>query len=82
MSNNMDATIQLPRLITAWDYHCFNDFACAMTEMAGRKIKIEELGFDYDNGRYIGVVYAGRKPSKQAIGQLAHIQKITWGQDD
>ena len=78
----MDAAIKLPKLITASDYHYFNDFSCSLTKLVGRKIKIEEVGFDSDHGRYVGVVFAGRKPSKQVIGQLAHIQKISWGQDD
>lgn len=78
----MDTGIPLPRLVTVGDYHDFSELSSALTKMAGRKVKIAELGFDYDNGRYVGVVYRGRKPSKQVVGQLAHVQKISWGQDD
>lgn len=71
-------TLKLPRLVTANDYHEFADIQRLLRIVTDRKVHVYEVGFDVDYSEYVAVVYVGRKPSKRVIGQLAHIQKLSW----
>lgn len=82
MSVSPNVMLNLPRLVKARDYHDFSYMEDVIRSVSERKVHVKEVGFDYDHGDYVGIAYVGRMPSKRVIGQLAHIQKISWGQED
>jgi len=56
--------IELPQVIECSDYHDFDEEQDIL-EKYGIKIKIKEMGFNAPE--YIGLVYTGKKPSKEEI---------------
>ena len=56
----------LPKVITVTDYHEFRDLEETLKIILDKKVKVKELGFA--DGEYVGVVYAGKQPTK---GELA-----------
>lgn len=68
----MAATVKiksLPALIFADDYHEFPDMN-EQFKSIGLSLKVDELCFDYNEGRYVGIVWTGRYPSKAKIAAL------------
>lgn len=61
--------LTLPKLVTAQDYHYFHDYEMMLRQI-DKTLRCAEVGFDEGYGCYIGVVYAGRKPSKSVIASL------------
>jgi hypothetical protein len=61
--------ITLPTLVFARDYHEFSFMEDAYKQI-GLKVKVEELGLDYDRGDYVGLVFKGRAPAKAKIDAL------------
>ena len=59
----------LPNTISVDDYHEFG-VAQDLYKIINKKIKVEEIGFDGITLKYIGLVYAGRKPTKRVIDRL------------
>ena len=64
--------VSLPTLVEVRDYHELQEMELHFKELNG-SIKVAELSF---NGTYIGVVYVGKKPSKEEISKLAKKMKI------
>jgi hypothetical protein len=60
---------ELPTFIFVDDYHELEhideQFQCI-----GLSLRVDELGFDDYEGRYVGIVYSGRFPSKTKIDTL------------
>ena len=66
-------TIKLPVLITAADYHEFGDVEAVLKKL-NRSLRCAEVGFN--GSEYVGVVYAGRKPVKAELRDLAAEQRV------
>lgn len=65
--------VKLPVLITAADYHEFSGIKSVLKKM-DRSLRCAEVGF---NGlQYVGVIYAGRKPGKAELRDLAAEQRV------
>lgn len=61
---------ELPTLTFVADYHEF-DMLTEQFEQIGLPLKVEEIGFDERNTLpYVGIVYAGKFPSKAKIADL------------
>lgn len=58
----------LPKLITVEDYHEFDDLN-EYFKVIHPSLKVREVGFS-DEGKYVGVVYISKMPSKKEINQL------------
>ena len=59
----------LPNVISVDDYHEF-ELAEELYRVINKKIKVTEIGFDYNSSKYIGLVYIGRKPTQKVINRL------------
>ena len=62
-------TMEFPVLESFMDYHDIDYHADRLAKMFKRRIGSAEIGFCED-GRYWGIFYVGRKPSKAAIKQM------------
>lgn len=65
MANKLLA-VRLPVVVFEEDYHGFRVLQDHLTKIFKRKITVEELGVDF-GGRYVALVYSGRKPAKAVI---------------
>jgi hypothetical protein len=78
--NDMTATLVrmpliLPRLVLTHDYHDFPTMEDAYKQI-GLTLKVKEVGFDGSRGKYVGIVYSGRRPSKSIVADLLKQKKI------
>jgi len=63
--------LNLPKLIFADDYHAFDDYQSAMKTIFGKNYpKIYEIGFSYNTGNYVAIVYEGKKPTNEILNKL------------
>lgn len=63
----------VPRLIEVQDYHEFDNIKDYLERLGVHRPKVAEVGF---NGRYVGVVYTGRKPGQQSLNWMSDVQGI------
>jgi predicted ester cyclase len=70
--------LNLPVIITVDDYHKFHDMEYNINKVIiDGKVKVFELGFDYNRGQYVGIAYGDRvKPSKDIITEMLKGKKI------
>ena len=59
---------RLPILITAADYHYFDDYADLLKKISPR-LKCKEVGFS-EGGGYVAVVYLDKKPTRKQLSVL------------
>jgi hypothetical protein len=64
--NNKLLAVRLPEVVTEEDYHGFYVLQEHLTTIFKRKITVLELGIN-DAGRYVALVYSGRKPRQSVI---------------
>jgi hypothetical protein len=62
-------------IVFAYDYHDFSTMEDAYKQI-GLTLKVKEVGFDAHHGRYVGVVYTGRRPTKSIVTALLKNKKI------
>lgn len=62
MTNKLYA-VRFPVVVTEEDYHGFYILQDHLCKIFKRKITVYELGVNH-NGRYVALVYAGRRPAK------------------
>lgn len=62
-------------IVFAHDYHDFYTMEDAYKQI-GLTLKIKEVGFDGSRGKYVGIVYTGRRPSKSIVSALLKQKKI------
>lgn len=65
-----EATVKLPQVITALDYHEFGEMQTVF-ESVGLKVIVEEVGFVPQGGFYVGVVHLGRPEDAELIEALS-----------
>lgn len=70
------AKIKLPCLVNVSDYHQFSNVKWLISILSDTNVEIEELGFDTNSKRYIGVIYSDELPSKKIINKLIKENKI------
>jgi hypothetical protein len=61
--------IKLPQLVMVDDYHEFNVYADVISKLHKSKVKVREVCFA-DTGKYVGVVFVGRKPTTADLNQM------------
>lgn len=72
-------TLKLPRLIQCGDYHEFDEVQSTLRNLVGNNlVKVKEIGM---TDSYVGVVYIGKKPSKDQLKELAAKQGISLTDD-
>lgn len=79
----MSATVKirsLPTLMFANDYHEIVDMH-EQFQCMGISLKVDEICFDSAEGRYVGIVYSGRYPSKSKIEALIKKFGVEPGED-
>jgi len=54
---------ELPYVLEVSDYHEFNDYEWFLRQLFGQQLKVEELNAPA-NPYYLGLVYAGKRPTK------------------
>ena len=69
MTSNVTLCAEFPIVDKFPDYHDIDVHAAMLSELFGRKISGEEVGF-CENGLYWGVFYVGRKPAKVDIASM------------
>ena len=76
----MNVNVQLPKIITARDYHDFDDMEYTF-KILFPNIQVDEVGFDAPF--YIGVIYdKNSKPSREDIIKLLDEQDYSIDEDD
>lgn len=70
--------LKLPKLVRVWSANEFGELQNSLRTLTEHNlIKVREVGFDNrGSGRFVGVVYLFKKPSKAEIRKLAKAQKI------
>jgi len=75
--------LNLPRLVTASDYHEFDSIQSTLRQLGVKSVKVAELDLkSLYAGPYVAIVYTGRQPSKDEAIALAKVQKITLQTDE
>lgn len=70
-------TITFPKIVTASDYHAFDDIKWSLNLVLSTKIKVKELGFKY---KYYAVLYVDTVPTNETIDNLLKEHEITLAQ--
>jgi hypothetical protein len=70
-------TITFPKIVTARDYHAFDDIRWALNQVVSAKIRVKELGFKY---KYYAVLYVDTVPTNDEIDNLLKEHEITLAQ--
>lgn len=73
------ATVRVPVLVEADDYHEFGEWQDVFKKLDA-KLRCIEVGFiERATGlsTYLGVIYLGRKPSKETLQALVDAKKFT-----
>lgn len=59
-SKRNQATVQFPFVYFATDYHDFSGGSDTLCDVLGVHVRIDEVGFSYDSGLYVGVAYLAK----------------------
>lgn len=73
----MDIQVTLPTTVTADDYHEFYHLGQTLSEVFGRFVTCREVGFNHDTGKYVGVVFPGKRAPKHFIETLRAVLEAT-----
>ena len=69
--------VKLPKEIAVIDYHEFDSVGDYLRQI-GLKVKVEEVGFNYHTGKYIGMIFEKKTAEvKKAINALRKKLKAT-----
>ena len=74
-----DVTIKLPALVYAEDYHDFRDIQETLRQVMRLQIFVDEVCFDYNERRYVGVVYENLYPGDEIVKKLLDHHNINTG---
>lgn len=64
MSANITLAVDFPQILEARDYHDFQIVEEVLNQVFTERIKVEEIGFNYETGQYEGVAYSGRSAER------------------
>lgn len=64
MSVEKTLSVTFPKILEARDYHDFYTVEEVLNQVFEEKIKVEEIGFNYETGQYEGIAFSGRSAER------------------
>lgn len=68
--------VSLPQIVEADDYHEFATMAETLNQVFDEEIKVEEIGFNYQTGKYEGLSFCGRSAKRIKARRYKELQEL------